>query len=97
MVTYYKYLGILIEENLSFKSHLVKLVSKLKLKLGFFFRNKLCFSLQVRKHLISTTFLPLLDYGDLNGGLGEFMLILKDRERGPCSILFPCVISHYYT
>ncbi len=35
------------------------------MKLGFFFRNKSCFSLQVRKHLILTTFVPLLDYGDL--------------------------------
>ena len=50
---------------MSFKSHIENLVSKLKLKLGFFFRNKACFSLQTRKRLISTTFLPLLDYGDL--------------------------------
>ncbi len=65
MVTTYKYLGIVIDENLPFKSHIEKLVSKLKMKLGFFFRNKSCFSLQVRKHLILTTFVPLLDYGDL--------------------------------
>lgn len=64
-VTSYKYLGIFIEENLTFKLHIDKLVTKLKLKLGFFFRNKSCFSLQVRKHLVLTTFLPLLDYGDL--------------------------------
>ena len=44
MVTSYKYLGTLIDENLSFKLHINKLVSKLKLKLGFFFRNKSCFS-----------------------------------------------------
>ena len=61
----YKYLGIIVEENLTFKLHIDRLVSKLKLKLCFFFRNKSCFSLQVRNHLISTTFLPLLDYGDL--------------------------------
>ena len=65
LVRSYKYLGILIDDNLSFKSHIDKLVSKLKLKLGFFFRNKSCFSFQVRKHLITATFLPLLDYGDL--------------------------------
>ena len=65
MVTSYKYLGILIDENLSFKLHIDKLVSKLKLKLGCFFRNKSCFSLQGRKYLLTTTFLPLLDYEDL--------------------------------
>ena len=63
--TSYKYLGIIVEENLTFKLHIDSLVSKLRLKLGFFFRNKSCFSFQVRNHLISTTFLPLLDYGDL--------------------------------
>ena len=65
MVTSYKYLGIIIDQNLSFKTHIQRLVSKLKLKLGYFFRNQSCFSLQVRKHLIHATFLPLLDYGDL--------------------------------
>ena len=64
MVTSYKYFGILLDENLSFKLHIDKLVSKLMLKSSFF-RNKSCFSLKVRKHLITATFLPLLDYGDL--------------------------------
>ncbi len=64
-VTSYKYQGILIEENLSFKSHIEKLDSKLKLKLGSFFRNKSCFSFQARKPLILAAFLPLLDYRDL--------------------------------
>ena len=36
----YKYLSILIDENISFKRHINKYVSKLKLKLGFFFRLK---------------------------------------------------------
>ena len=53
MVTSYKYLGVLTDENLSFKLHIDKRVSKLKFKLRFFFRNKSCFSLQVRKHLIT--------------------------------------------
>ena len=64
-VTSYKYLGITIDNNLSFKGHIEKLVSKCKLKLGFFFRNKSSFSRQVRDYLISTTFLPVLVYGDL--------------------------------
>ncbi len=65
LVASYKYLGIFTDQNLTFKPHIENLVYKLKLKLGFFFRNKYCFSLQVRERLISMTFLPVLDYGDL--------------------------------
>lgn len=34
-----KHLGIVIGQNLTFQSHIENLVGKLKLKLGFFFRN----------------------------------------------------------
>lgn len=61
----YKYLGVLIDDSLTFKPHIEKLVKKLKLKLGFFFCNKLCFSLEVKKHLVSATCLSVLDHGDL--------------------------------
>ena len=54
-VTTYTYLGFLIEQNLSFKLHTENVVSKLKIKWGFFYRNKSCFSFQTRKHLISAT------------------------------------------
>jgi hypothetical protein len=59
VVTSYKYLGILIDDGLSFKLHIQQLVKKLKLKLGFYFRNKAC------RRLVSATFMPLLDYGDI--------------------------------
>uniref|UniRef100_A0A8C5N2E5 Reverse transcriptase domain-containing protein n=1 Tax=Gouania willdenowi TaxID=441366 RepID=A0A8C5N2E5_GOUWI len=36
----YKYLGVVIDDSLTFKLFIDKLVRKLKLKLGFFFRNK---------------------------------------------------------
>lgn len=61
----YKCWGLLIDENLSSKLHIDKRVSELKLKLDFFFRDILCFSLKINKHLIGTTFLSLMDYGDL--------------------------------
>ena len=65
LVTCYKYLGVLIDDQLSFKSHSENLVKKLKLKLGFFYRNRTCFSFAARKKLVAATFLPVLDYGDL--------------------------------
>ena len=38
---------------------------KLRLNLGFYFRNKLGFSFNVKKKLVAATFLSVLDYGDL--------------------------------
>lgn len=62
LVSHYKYLGFLLDHELSFKTHIAGLVSKLRVKLGFFYRNKSCFSLKARKLLVSATF---LDYGDV--------------------------------
>ena len=64
-VTSYKYLGILIDDGLTFKLHIQQLTKKLKLKLGVYFRNKACFSFEARRRLVSATFMPLLDYGDI--------------------------------
>ena len=55
-VNSYKYLGNLIDDSLTFKPHVLYLVKKLRLKLGFYFRNKLCFSFNVKKQLVATTF-----------------------------------------
>ena len=64
-VSTYKYLGFLLEENLSFNQHIVSLTKKLRVKLGFFYRNKRCFSFVARKKLIQATFLSVIDYGDI--------------------------------
>ena len=64
-VSSYKYLGFLIDEHFSFKPHIDNLVKKLKLKLGFYFRNKSCFTMSSRKRLVDATFLPIIDYGHL--------------------------------
>lgn len=61
----YKYLGFLLDEELSFNSHVIRVVQKLKLKLGFFYRNKACFNLKARKELVAVTFVSVLDYGDI--------------------------------
>lgn len=61
----YKYLSILIDEDLSFKLHIDKVVNKLKLKIGLYFRNKACVSLTTRKRLGAAPFYTALDYDDL--------------------------------
>ena len=42
-VTEYKYLGIWLDDKLTFKSHINKLVGKCRQKLGYLYRNKSCF------------------------------------------------------
>ncbi len=53
LVSSYKYLGFLIDNELFFNAHIANLVSKLKVKFGFYFRNKSCFSLRARKLLLA--------------------------------------------
>ena len=65
VVRMYKYLGVLLDNSLTFKPHIDNLAKKLKLKLCFFFQSKFCFSFEVKKWLVTATFLSILDYGDL--------------------------------
>lgn len=65
LVSSYTYLGIWLDEKLSFKTHFDNLVKRLKVKLGFYFRNKSCFNFAARKKLVLATFLPMIDYGDV--------------------------------
>ncbi len=64
-VSCYNYLGFLLDEKLSFKLHVDNLVKKMRVKLSFYYRNKACFNLKVRKELVAATFLSVVDYGDI--------------------------------
>ncbi len=55
----------LLDEKLSFKPHVDNLVKKMRVKLSFYYRNKACFNLKVRKELVAATFLSVVDYGDI--------------------------------
>ena len=55
-VSQYKYLGIIIDDALSLKPHIQQLLKKLKIKLGFYFRNKSCFTFEAKKRLVAATF-----------------------------------------
>ena len=64
-VTSYKYLGIWVDEKLDFKPHVNQLVKKLRIKLGFLYRNRCCFTFPARKRIIESVFISVLDYGDV--------------------------------
>lgn len=40
----YKYLGLWLDTSLTFRTHVEQLSNKLKVKIGFLYRNKSCFS-----------------------------------------------------
>lgn len=64
-VSSYKYLGIWLDDKLSFSTHIECLLKKLRPKLGFYFRQRKCFPYKARKRLVESTFLSVLDYGDI--------------------------------
>ena len=64
-VTEYKYLGIWLDERLTFKFHITNLASKSRQKIGFLYRNKDSFPPLCRKRIIESIFLSVLDYGDV--------------------------------
>lgn len=61
----YKFLGVVIDESLTFNQQIEKLVMKLRIKQSFYLCNKLCFSVNAKNQLVAATFLPVLDYGDV--------------------------------
>ncbi len=52
-----------MDERLAFDIHIDKLLRKLRPKLGFFYRLKICFPYKARKKLVEN-FLSIFDYGD---------------------------------
>ena len=82
-VSNYQYLGIWIDDKLSFKIHIYELTEKLKSKWSFFYRNISCFTLKYRKHLVQATFSPLLDYADV-----IYMHAAVNSEAAWCCVLF---------
>ena len=64
-VTEYKYLGIWLDEQLSFKTHISCLATKLRQKVGFLYRNRSSFPMISRKRVVEAVFLSVLDFGDV--------------------------------
>ncbi len=60
-----KYLGIWLDDKLTYSSHIDSLLKKLRPTLGFYFRLKKCFSFVARRRLVESTLLWVLDYGDI--------------------------------
>src|SRR4029434_8361748 len=51
----YKYLGIWLDDRLSFKSHVLDLAKKVKIKLGALYRIRSCFTFENRMEIVQST------------------------------------------
>ena len=61
----YKYLGVWLHCKLSFQTHIKHLLSKIKSRIGFLFRNKASFTHAAKQTLVKLTILPILDFDDV--------------------------------
>ena len=66
---YVKFLGILLDENLTWKYHLTELSKKLARTCGMFFKVRHYFPIDVLIHLYNSLFSPFLQYGILVWGV----------------------------
>ena len=64
-VSSYKYLGLWLDNSLSFKFHVNNLQAKVKARLGFLYRNKASFTHSAKHTLVKMTILTMFDYGDV--------------------------------
>ena len=60
----FKYLGLWLDCQLSFKTHINSVVQKINYSLKILYCSIQCFTLQIRKRIITQLILPILDYGD---------------------------------
>ena len=65
MVKEFKYLGLWLDCQLSFKTHISSVIQKMNYSLKILYRPIQCFTLQIRKRIITQLILPILDYGDI--------------------------------
>ena len=54
-----------LDDKLSFKIHIDELCKRLKIKLGFLYRNRTCLSPTNRRQIVQATFMSVIDYGDI--------------------------------
>lgn len=61
----FKYLGLLLDSNLSFKSHIDSVVKKINFNLSLLYRSINCFTPQIRLRIVTQLLFPILDYADI--------------------------------
>jgi hypothetical protein len=73
----YKYLGVWLDCQLSFQTHIKHLQSKIKSRIGILFHNKANFTHAAKLTLVKLTILPILDFGDIIYKIASNTLLSK--------------------
>uniref|UniRef100_A0A9J8BQG6 Reverse transcriptase domain-containing protein n=1 Tax=Cyprinus carpio carpio TaxID=630221 RepID=A0A9J8BQG6_CYPCA len=61
----FKYLGVWLETDLSFKTHVQVMTNKLNSRLKILYQSVNCFNFLVRKRIVLQLLMPILDYADI--------------------------------
>ena len=77
----FKYLGVVIDENLSWKSHIEKLQLKVSQRLGILRRIKHLLPKHARIIFVNTMITSLLDYGSLVWGDKKNKIMMDKRQQ----------------
>ena len=83
-VSVFKYLGVLLDEKLSWKEHTEAVSKNVSKRLGLLSRIRKCLTLKASKCVYNAIIQPLLDYadttwGDLSEGCGQELQRLQNR------------------
>jgi hypothetical protein len=73
----YKYLGVWLDCELSFQTHIKNLQSKIKSRIGFLFRNKASFTHAAKHTLVKLTILLTLDFSNVIYKIASNTLLSK--------------------
>ena len=67
-VAKFSYLGVVLDENLSWKDHVEYVSSKVSRRLGLWSRIRSCLTLEASKEVYTSLLQPLFDYADVAWG-----------------------------
>ena len=87
----FKYLGVGIDQHLSFNNHIEHVVNKVSRKLGVFRRLRISIPMAAAKHLYKTMIVPIFDYCDVAWhGCGKVNSdVLESLQDRAAKLIFP--------
>ena len=91
MESQFKYLGIVIDQHLSFNNHIEHVVNTVSRKLGVFRLPRISIPMDAAERLYKTIILPIFDYCDVAWhGCGKVNSdVLESLQHRAANLIFP--------
>lgn len=91
----FKYLGVVIDQHLSFNNHIEHVVNKVSRKLGVLRRLRIFIPMAAAERLYKTMILPIFDYCDVAWhGCGKVNSdVLESLQHGAAKLIFQILVS----